>query len=146
MERGNQMYYGELFVDTSGWGCYCDENDPLHEQAEEFVRLAAEFGENLVTTDWVLAELVTLLLNRVKLPHQRIVQIVEGIFHSPSVVIVHVSEEMVRAAWSLFKRHRDKRWTLVDCVSFIVMKQRGIKEALTTDHHFEQAGFVRLLK
>lgn len=127
MERGNQMH-GELFVDTSGWGCYFDESDPFHERAEEFVRLAAEFGVKLVTTDWVLAELVTLLLNRMKLPHQKIVQIVDGIFHSPSVAIVHVSEEMVRAAWSLFKQRPDKRWTLVDCVSFIVMKQGALRK------------------
>lgn len=48
--------------------------------------------------------------------------------------------------WELFKSRPDKEWSWVDCASFVVMKQRGILEALTTDHHFEQAGFVRLLK
>ena len=46
----------------------------------------------------------------------------------------------------MLKKCQDKEWSLVDCASFVIMKQRGVTEALTTDHHFEQAGFVRLLK
>ncbi len=49
-------------------------------------------------------------------------------------------------AGEFLKAHPDKDWSLVDCASFVVMKQRGIQEALTSDHHFEQAGFVRLLR
>lgn len=48
--------------------------------------------------------------------------------------------------WDLFQRRSDKTWSLVDCASFVVMQERGTMEALTTDIHFEQAGFVRLLK
>jgi len=46
----------------------------------------------------------------------------------------------------LFQRRPDKTWSLVDCASFVVMQKRGITEALTSDVHFEQAGFIRLLK
>ncbi|MFM6058496.1 MAG: hypothetical protein ACKO1I_17670 [Microcystis aeruginosa] len=49
-------------------------------------------------------------------------------------------------AWTLCKSRIDKAWSLVDCTSFIVMQQMEIQEALTTDQHFEQAGFIRLLK
>jgi predicted nucleic acid-binding protein len=49
-------------------------------------------------------------------------------------------------AWHLWKSRPDKEWSLVDCSSFIVMQQRGLTEALTTDHHFAQVGFIRLLK
>ncbi len=48
--------------------------------------------------------------------------------------------------WALLKSRPDKEWSLVDAASFVVMRERGIHEALTTDHHFEQAGFARLLK
>ena len=50
------------------------------------------------------------------------------------------------SAWQLGESRLDKEWTLVDCASFIIMKQRSLMAALTTDHHFEQAGFIRLLK
>lgn len=46
----------------------------------------------------------------------------------------------------MFRNRTDKNWSLVDCASFVVMRKHGILEALTADHHFEQAGFVRLLK
>lgn len=46
----------------------------------------------------------------------------------------------------LYEQRRDKQWSLTDCISFVVMKREGLTEALTGDHHFEQAGFVALLK
>jgi len=51
-----------------------------------------------------------------------------------------------KQAWELLKNRPDKEWSLVDCSSFVLMQQRGMIEAFTTDHHFEQAGFMRLLK
>jgi predicted nucleic acid-binding protein len=62
------------------------------------------------------------------------------------VEIVHIDPTIDNEAWKLLKNRPDKKWSLVDCSSFVLMQQRGIIEALTTDHHFEQAGFVRLLK
>ena len=60
--------------------------------------------------------------------------------------MLHVNSEMDEQAWQLFSQRLDKNWSLVDCSSFIVMRQYSIQEALTTDHHFEQAGFICLLK
>jgi hypothetical protein len=60
--------------------------------------------------------------------------------------IVHVSEDLVERGWQLCKQRPDKEWGLTDCISFVVMGERSIYETFTTDHHFEQAGFVRLLK
>jgi len=45
----------------------------------------------------------------------------------------------------LYKKYADKEWSLVDCISFIVMRERGIKQALTFDRHFEQAGFDAIM-
>ena len=64
----------------------------------------------------------------------------EGGYH------VHpLSEPLVATAWILYRTHSDKEWTLTDCVSFALMRQLKIKEALTADEHFRQAGFTPLL-
>jgi len=60
--------------------------------------------------------------------------------------IVPHSSEQFNAALEFHSQHRDKDWTLTDCTSFLIMRDRGITEALTGDHHFEQAGFTALLK
>ena len=65
---------------------------------------------------------------------------------SPYVGIVYVDPTLDAQAWQLFTERSDKEWSLVDCASFVVMQQRGIIEASTTDHHLEQASFVCLLK
>jgi predicted nucleic acid-binding protein len=81
-----------------------------------------------------------------RLPRPSIIAFLEGIKTSPYVEVIHVDQTLDEQAWRLYQQRTDKDWSLVDCASFVLMKQRGIAEALTTDHHFEQAGFVRLLK
>lgn len=99
-----------------------------------------------MTTNYVLTELVALLISPLRIAHPRIVAFIESLKASPYVHIAHVDPELDHGAWHLFAERPDKEWSLVDCASFVVMRQRGISEALTTDHHFEQVGFVRLLK
>jgi len=135
----------EIFADTSGWGNLADPDEPFHNRAKHLVRLARAKGVRLVTTKYVLAELVSLLLS-FRLLHDSIVNFINGIFASPQVEIVWVDQALRNEAWELFQRRPDKTWSLVDCASFVVMQRRGIKEALTSDVHFEQAGFIRLLK
>lgn len=60
--------------------------------------------------------------------------------------MIHLDATLDTAAWALWTARSDKDWSLVDCASFVVMQQLKLTEALTTDHHFEQAGFLRLLK
>ena len=62
------------------------------------------------------------------------------------VNIISVNSELFSRAFKLYLSRMDKDWGLTDCISFVVMKDVKMKEALTTDHHFEQAGFVRLMK
>lgn len=100
----------------------------------------------MITTNYVITELVALLSSPLRLPRTRIISIVDGIRTSPYVKVIHVDVQIDENAWQLLKQRTDKEWSLVDCASFVVMQQRGITEALTTDHHFGQAGLVRLLK
>jgi predicted nucleic acid-binding protein len=98
-----------------------------------------------VTTNYVLAELVALLTGPLRIPRPSVIAFVNGLKTSPYVEIVHVDMRLDDQAWQLLTQRQDKEWSLVDCSSFVIMHQRGMTEALTTDHHFEQAGFIRLL-
>ena len=59
--------------------------------------------------------------------------------------LIWVDYELYERSWNLFRDRSDKSWSLVDCSSFVVMQDRQVREALTADHHFEQAGFIKLL-
>ena len=136
----------ELFADTSGFGNLADPTQAFHSLAASLYRAARIQNRRVVTTNYVLAELVALLTSPLRFPRASIVAFIDDLQTSPYVEIVHVDVLLHDAAWQLLKSRKDKEWSLVDCASFAVMTQRGISEALTTDHHFEQAGFVRLLK
>ena len=135
-----------LFVDTSGWGCYYDDSDPRRQEAMLHYRLAVMDGRRAVTTNYVLAETVALFTSPLRVPRRSMIEFLEGLRASPHVEIVHLDPTLDAQAWDLLRSRPDKEWSLVDCASFVVMQQRGITEALTADHNFEQAGFVRLLK
>jgi len=60
--------------------------------------------------------------------------------------LVELHSDLYEQAWKLFEDRSDKDWGIVDCISFVLMEQRGITDALTADKHFEQAGFTKLLK
>jgi len=89
---------------------------------------------------------VALFNNPLRMARAHQVRIIESIKTASWVQVVHIDPTLDEEAWTLMKTRTDKEWTLVDCASFALMQRRGIAEALTTDHHFEQAGFRRLLK
>jgi uncharacterized protein len=136
----------ELFADTSGFASLADLSQPFHSVAAHLYRAARNRNRKVVTTNYVVAELVALLTSPLRRPRASIVSFVDALKTSPYVEVVHVDPLLDDEAWQLLKSRQDKDWSLVDCASFVVMTRRGITEALTTDHHFEQAGFVRLLK
>jgi len=63
----------------------------------------------------------------------------------PVVQIVAAGQELLLEGWRLYEQRSDKDWGLTDCISFVVMAHAQINEAFTSDQHFEQAGFVRLM-
>ena len=88
---------------------------------------------------------LTALCERLRVPRSKSVSYIHSIRAETWIEIVHIDEQLDVRAWELLENRLDKTWSLVDCASFVVMEQRGLTDALTTDHHFEQAGFVRLL-
>lgn len=135
----------EVFADTSGWASFFLEDDLHHEKTFSLMAQWKQQNRHIVTTNYVLSELIVLLGSRGK-QRSAILNYIETIRTADSVEIVHVDESLDEKAWQLLARRLDKKWSLVDAVSFIVMQERNLTEALTADHHFEQANFICLLK
>jgi uncharacterized protein len=95
----------------------------------------------LVTTTYIFDEVVTYLNARGR--HMRAVQAGERLLRSPSVELVHVDEDLFRRGFDYLGRHQDKRYSLTDCISFVVMAERELTTAFAFDQHFVQAGFVK---
>jgi uncharacterized protein len=136
----------ERFVDTSGWAELADRTLLFHIPAVAAFDKVWNQGGRLITTNLILIELTALLTSPLRMPKARQIRLVRDLQADSSVEIVFVDAMLESAAWSLWRTRPDKEWSLVDCASFVVMQQRRLTEALSTDHHFEQAGFVRLLK
>lgn len=131
-----------MLLDTSGFLCYLHQDEPQHQEA---VRLLNRANSRLLTHNYVLAELVALALVR-RFPRSVVLVFMMDLLNNPDIEMVWVSEQLHREAVELLRDRQDKTYSLCDAVSFILMRQHGMNEALTTDRHFEQEGFVRLLQ
>ena len=136
----------EVFADTSGWASFFLEDDRYRAKAFSLITQWKQQNQRVVTTNYVLSELIVLLSNSRGQQRPAVINYIEAIRSADWVEIVHIDESLDNEAWRLLANRLDKKWSLVDAVSFIVMEDRGITEALATDHHFEQARFVYLLK
>ncbi|PSN15871.1 VapC toxin family PIN domain ribonuclease [filamentous cyanobacterium CCT1] len=134
-----------VFVDTSGWANAFDRRQPQHAVAVSAFQQMRQNRDTIITSNYVIAELVALLQRPLRIPRSQIFTTIDTIKTTSYLNIIHIDAATDTAAWNLCKSRPDKAWSLVDCTSFVLMQQQGIQVALTTDHHFEQAGFIRLL-
>lgn len=98
----------------------------------------------LVTTQWVLVELADAMGTPKR--RTRVVAFLRGLDADPNIEVISPGIDLYNRGLDLYARRPDKSWGLTDCISFVVMTERGLSEALTGDHHFEQAGFRALLR
>ena len=131
-----------VFLDT-GYLVAVEAVDDQHHSVAikhwlQFLRNPAQ----LVTTSFVLDEAVTFFTSRGR--HAKAIDLGRRLLSSPSVRLVHVDEDLLRAAFEYLERRPDKRFSLTDCISFVLMNRLGIQQALAFDAHFEQAGFTRI--
>lgn len=136
----------EVFADTAGGANYFVRTEPSHEQAKDLMKQWHADRIRVITINYVLMELVALFTSPLRIPRKRLIETIDTIKSTPWIEIVHIDHTLDEEAWTLLREREDKKWSLVDCASFVVMQHRNILEALTTDPHFEQAGFVSLLK
>ena len=133
----------DVFVDTSGFYALLDSDDPDYSRANEILVEAKRHRIRFVTTDYVLDETATLMMSR------RRSHLADGLFGRA------LTSGVCRVEWmdpdrfaktrQFFLKHRDQPWSFTDCFSFCVMRDLGLREALSGDVHFRHAGFNPLL-
>lgn len=129
-----------MLLDTSGLMCLFDQREFRHASATDLY----SSGNQRLIHNYVLAEFVALAIAR-RAPLTDALRFIEAIHRSNEIKTVWVDQGLHERAMRLLIEREDKLWTLCDAVSFVLMNDNGLDQALTTDHNFEQAGFVRLL-
>jgi predicted nucleic acid-binding protein len=137
------MMANSVFVVTSGWIALLNATDRLHAKANAAWLELANSGHRFVVTDWVIAETGNGLARR--LAKQKFADVVTQFLEAPSVEVVNIDRALLIRALRDYASFTDKSWGLVDCASFVIMRERGIAEAFTSDRDFVQAGFKCLL-
>jgi hypothetical protein len=133
----------EIFVDTSGFFSLLSPRDVSHKDAVEIMKKAKQTNQLFVTTDYIIDETATLLKAR-------------GIGHLTGIFFDTVNSSRVcRIEWmdherfaktqTYFEKHLDHAWSFTDCFSFLIMKELKLRNALTKDSHFKEAGYAPLL-
>ena len=136
----------EVFIDTSGWMGFFVSDEPIYLACRQIIAQSIARKVGLVTTNYVLTELVPLLTTRTRLTRPQVLSLIESLGNIAELEFVHITPELHHGAFELLQSRADKSWSWVDAASFVVMRERGFTQALTTDHHFDQAGFERLIR
>ena len=136
----------DVFVDTSGWANLLVKTEPFHRQTFAILHAAQRERRRVVTSNYILAELSALLISPIRLARDIRLAALDRIRAQDWFKITHIDSEADAESWQYMQSRRDKDYSVVDCSSFVLMQRHGLNHALTSDRHFEQAGFVRLLK
>lgn len=133
-----------VFADAGYWIAILNPADDLYTKAVSLSNTLEPF--QLVTSEMVFTEVLNSFSRRESAFRQAAVQFVQRSFDSPKIEVIPQTSALFGQALDLYKQRADKAWSLTDCASFCIMQQKNILEALTHDRHFEQAGFVALLR
>ena len=131
------------FIDTSYIYALLNKKDKFHSAART---LTGTFHpqDRFVISDTVILEACSLLAGTKARKH--IVAFVNEITINKHYTILHTDADLFRRAFQLYEEYDDKEWSLVDCTSFLIMKKEKIRFALTADSHFEQFGYIAVLR
>lgn len=130
-----------IFVDTSFIIAWLNTRDQLHHKA-------LEMRDKYLSEDWLTTDCVLLEVGNAFSRHYRAkaIEAIENILTDEKAIVVGLDADLFNRAFEMFKQGDDKTWGLIDCVSFVVMKDRDCTLALTNDQHFNQAGFKALMR
>ncbi len=130
----------KVFADTVWFEALLNRRDQYHHQA---VAMSRGVTAHIVTTEFILLELGAAFSD----PSDRadFTLVDEMVRRHPDVTLVSLSSDLLQQGTELFAARPDKAWSLTDCISFVVMSEHEITDALTADQHFVQAGFRALL-
>jgi predicted nucleic acid-binding protein len=131
----------KIFVDTLFIVALINKRDQYHQKA---LQLSEQYKNHpLITTDAIFLESGNKLSANYR---NEVVELIEQFLASDEIDVIRLTPELFDQSLRLYKKHQDKSWGLVDCFSFVVMKQHKVSQALTFDRHFIQAGFQALMK
>jgi len=134
----------EIYIDTSGFFAMLASDDDRHGTAKKVVSVAKKRKRGFVTTDYVLDETATLFKARRK--HHLMVRLFDLLDNSQACRIEWTDSERFHQARAYFLKLADQDWSFTDCLSFCVMSELRLRDALTKDSHFQKAGFTKLLQ
>lgn len=133
----------EVFLDSAYAIALSAPNDQYHERALQLAEQLERDVTRLITTRAVLLEIGNALA---KIRYREdAITLLDSLEDDSNVEIISISEDLYKRAFELYRERIDQEWGLTDCISFVVMQDRELAEALTTDDHFRQAGFQALL-
>ena len=133
-----------VFADAGYWIALFNPRDRLHTKAVALAK--ANQNSLIVTSQMVLAEFLNHCGSLGQTFRQRAVQVIRSLQNASDVEIIPQTAAQFEAALTLYAQRPDKGWGLVDCASFLIMQEHGITAALAYDEHFQQAGFIALLR
>lgn len=131
-----------LFVDSGYWIALENADDQNHSRALSHWQETITNMPQLVTTSYIFDEVITFFNSRHN--HAKAVELGHTLLQSSFIEMIYVNEPLFNEGWEHFQKHKDKRYSLTDCISFTVMNKRNLTMALTFDKHFRQAGFQTL--
>lgn len=133
-----------IFVDTAAWIASVIKRDSLHEQTIAVMNELKSKDAKLITTESVLFEFANALSS---VQHRsKAIAFIDVIRTLSNIEIISSNEDLFEKSLTLYRDRNDKEWSLTDCSSFIVMQEKQMIYAFTSDKHFEQAGFIKLLQ
>jgi len=134
----------KVFLDTAFVLALASPSDQYHEKAKELSRQIKKEGIALLTTRAILIEIGDAMAGQRRRKAGTVM--LESLENDDNLEIFPSNEELYSKAFDLFASRSDQEWGMTDCISFVVMRDEKITEALTTDSHFQQAGFVALMR
>ena len=136
-----------FYVDSPFYIALLHVRDRFHSLAVQlYDELATDPRVVFVTTESVLVETLTRLSKYGAYLRRKAAEFALGLPDEPRVIVEDQTRTLFRAGLDLYRRRLDKNYSMTDCMSMVVCRERGITDVLTADHDFEQEGFTILLK
>lgn len=129
-----------VFADTSFYAACLSPRDAHHAQA---IQIASVNKFTVLTTEFVLVELANLFSKLQR--RAAAIRLIEQVRNDSDTIIYSATSELLQRGFELYSQRPDKEWSLTDCISFVIMADHGVTDALTSDGDFVQAGFTALL-
>ncbi len=133
-----------VFADTGYWIALINKKDSLHKKARQVTLKMNPM--KIMTSEMIFSELLDSFSKQSLFLKQAIFNLINRSYDNPNIDIIPQTSELFREALNLYNQRLDQQWSHTDCSSFIIMQNYQIREALAYDKHFEQAGFIALLR